>query len=153
MSSSSLAIPEEQIQRQKTEKLYLNIKVHHLSHYNIDLQYTKQGRPKQLFIKLMMTNYISTPNRQNAKKQTTITKFYSQDVNAHMLSPLFTKFEEPIQTILAMNLIIKQLRRGKKRNYVRMPKEDYKAKLKELEKKRSLAKEEVKTLLLELFSQ
>ena len=134
----------------KRQNLYLNIKVHHLSYYNIDLSYSKHGLPKQLEIKLVMTNYISTPNTENSTIQIFKNKFYSQDVNTSQFYDLFPSFEKRIKSLLELDSNLKILRKFKKKNHA-ISREEYKARLKEMEKERSQVKSEIKKLLAELF--
>lgn len=144
--------------KQKIKHLYLNLKVHHLSWYNIDLVYSsslkeKGSLPQQIDVKLVMTNYISTPNIENSKKHMVMTQTFD-DTYQNFMS-LFTSFEKRIKSFLMLERNIKELRKNnKKKSHYRASsssKEEYKAKMKELEKNHSQVKREIKLLLLELF--
>ena len=138
--------------QQKSDKLYLKLRVHHLSFYDIKLGY-KEGKPSSLVIDLHLINYLSTPQTDSSRLESTNTKVYSPSSSEHIFLPLFNTFERNISTILRVNKDIKKLRRGKKRNMIMMGREVYKKKLKELEAEKSQNKKEIKRLLVELFKE
>lgn len=109
--------------------------------------------PQQIDVKLVMTNYISTPNIENSKKHMVMTQTFD-DTYQNFMS-LFTSFEKRIKSFLMLERNIKELRKNnKKKSHYRASsssKEEYKAKMKELEKNHSQVKREIKLLLLELF--
>lgn len=141
------------VQQKSAYHLYLNLKVHHLSWYNIDLVYSSSskdgGQPQRIDLKLVMTNYISTPNIEDSKKHMVMMRSF--DKSDQNFLPLFTSFEKRIKDILKLEGDMRNLRKNKKRSLYRISKEEYKGKLRELEKSHSQVKKEIKLLLLELF--